>query len=51
MYPFSFLGGGVNVADAIVSAFQERVQSDSGTFEAYDCMVTQIDELLKININ
>jgi hypothetical protein len=51
MFPFSFISGGINVADAIVSAFQERVESDSGTFEAYDCMVTQIDELLNININ
>jgi hypothetical protein len=49
MYPFSFLGGGA--ASIIVNAFKARVIADGGTFEAYDCMVTQIDELLNININ
>jgi hypothetical protein len=32
--------------NAIVEAFKSRVIGSGGTFEAYDCMATQIDELL-----
>jgi hypothetical protein len=46
MYPFSFLGGGGGAASIIVDAFKIRVEADGGTFEAYSCMVNQINELL-----
>lgn len=38
-----------NIAgDVVISltiAFQERVQSDSGTFEAFDCMVSTLNNI------
>ena len=46
MYPFSFLGGGSRAAITIVKDFRDRVEADGGTFEAYSCMVAQINELL-----
>jgi hypothetical protein len=50
MFPFSFVGG-AGEASTIVNAFKERVEESGGTFQAYSCMITQINELLSININ
>jgi hypothetical protein len=33
-------------ANLIVDAFKARVEADGGTFEAYSCMVAQVNELL-----
>jgi ABC-type tungstate transport system permease subunit len=47
MFPFSFIsGGGGGAASIIVNAFKARVIADGGTFEAYRCMVDQINVLL-----
>lgn len=50
MFPFSFVGG-AGEASAIVNAFKERVEENEGVFVAYSCMITQVNELLSININ
>ncbi len=44
MFPFSFISGGA--ANTIVNAFKARVIAAGGTFEATNCMVAQINELL-----
>jgi|LakMenE18May11ns_1017448.scaffolds.fasta_scaffold6836996_1 hypothetical protein len=43
---FGFLGGGA--ANTIVNAFKARVIAAGGTFEAKNCMVAQINELLSL---
>jgi hypothetical protein len=50
MFPFSFVGG-AGEASAIVNAFNERDEESGGKFLASSCMITQINELLSININ
>jgi hypothetical protein len=42
--PFGRRSGGL--ANTIVKDFRDRVEADGGTFEAYSCMVAQINELL-----
>jgi hypothetical protein len=42
--PFIRRRGGAAIT--IVKDFRDRVEADSGTFEAYFCMVAQINELL-----
>jgi len=44
--PFNKRSGGQ--ANTIVNAFKARVISEGGTFEATNCMVAQINELLSL---
>jgi len=49
MFPFSFISGGAGgEANTIVNAFKARVIAAGGTFEAKNCMVAQINELLSL---
>jgi hypothetical protein len=42
--PFIRRRGGEAIT--IVKDFRDRVEADGGTFEAYSCMVAQVNELL-----
>jgi hypothetical protein len=46
--PFGFLGGGGGQATIIVDAFRDRVIAAGGTFEAFGCMVQDINHLLHL---
>jgi len=48
LYPFGFFGSSSGGARSIVKDFKTRVEAAGGTFEAFGCMVAQINELLSL---